>query len=86
MFSRLPGKVSRYDVDFVSVNRKFSRLAGKLCSYETKIISVTEISPVSKRELGTRENFRLIWTQSNFSYYFITRRDLACKLAEMFSR
>ena len=58
MFSCLPDKVSRCDVDFV--NRKFSHLTGKLCSYETKIILVTEISPVSKRDLGTRENFRLI--------------------------
>ena len=50
MFSRLPGKVPRCDVDFVKCKQK-------LCSYGTKIISVAEISPVSKRDLGTRQNF-----------------------------
>ena len=50
MFSRLPGKVSCCDIDFVKCKQNvFRDLAGKLCSYETKIISVTEISPVSKR-------------------------------------
>ena len=44
MFSRLLGKVSRCDVDFVKCKQKVFRLAEKLCSYETKTISVTEIS------------------------------------------
>ena len=53
IFSRLAGKVSRFDVDFVKCK------AGKLCSYEIKIISVTEISLVnlSKCFLGDRDNF-----------------------------
>ena len=57
MFSRLPGKVSRCDVDFVKRKQKVFREGGKLCSYGMKTISVTEISPVSKQDLGTRENF-----------------------------
>ena len=65
MFSRLPGKVSRGDVDFVNhrdlaCHQGRSRLTGKLfVSYERKV------------------TFRTI---------FIRRRDLACKLVEMFSR
>ena len=46
MFSHLPGKISRGDVDFVKCKER------KLCSYGIKIISVTEISPVIKRDLG----------------------------------
>ena len=55
-FSRLPGKVSRCDVDFVKCKQIAFPLGGKLCSYGIKIISVTEISPVSKRHFGAREN------------------------------
>ena len=50
MFSRLPDKVSRCDIDFVKCKQKVFLLKGK----------VTEISPVSKRDLETQENFRLI--------------------------
>ena len=57
MFSRLPGKVSRYGVDFVKCKQKVFPLSGKVVLIWEKIISVTEISPVSKRDLGTRENF-----------------------------
>ena len=57
MFSRLSGKVSRCDVDFVKCKRKVFPLSGKVMFIWDKIISVTEISPVSKRDLGTRENF-----------------------------
>ena len=56
VFSRLPGKVSRCDVDLVKCKQRVFPLSGKVVSFETKIISVTEISPVSKQDLGTREN------------------------------
>ena len=42
----IPGKVSRCDV-------KCKHLL-KLCSYGTQIIQVTEIPPISKRDLATR--------------------------------
>ena len=53
MFSRLPGKVSRGDVDFVKFKQKVFPLSGKVVFiYGIKIISVTDISPVIKRDLG----------------------------------
>ena len=59
MLFPLPGNVFRCGVDFVMCKQKVFPLneGGKLCSYETKIISITEISPVSKRDFGTRDNF-----------------------------
>ena len=57
MFSRLPGKVSRCDVDIVKCTQKVSLQAGKFCSYETKNISITEISHMTKQDLATREYF-----------------------------
>ena len=63
--SRLPGKVSVCDValskstiEKLLNDRKFSGKVGyMLCSYGQNIIPCTEISPVNKRDLGTRENF-----------------------------
>ena len=53
MFSPLPGKVSRGDVDFVKCKQKVFPLSGKVVFiWDKKIISVTEISPVIKRDLG----------------------------------
>ena len=48
MFSRLPGKVSRCDVDFVKCKQKVFPLSEKVVFiHKTKIISVVEISPVN---------------------------------------
>ena len=62
MFSRLPGKVYRCDVDFVKRKQKLKFPAKRECcvhAYGTKIISVTDIALVnlSKCFLGNRENF-----------------------------
>ena len=57
MFSRLLGKVSRCDVNFVKCKQKVFPLSRKVEFIWHKIISVTEISSVSKRDLGTWENF-----------------------------
>ena len=74
MFSRLPGKVSCCDVDFVKCKQKVFPLSGKIVFiYGIKMISVTEISPVSKRDLGTRENFS---SHMNATQLFILFRDL----------
>ena len=66
MLSRLAGKVSRSDVNFV--NRRFSQGEMKVVFILDKIISATTIAPVNKRDLDARENVSPI--------YFITRRDL----------
>ena len=58
-----------------------------LCSYGKKTIQCAEISPVNKRDLGTRENFSSRHMDAvELFIIFITRRDLACKVVEMFSR
>ena len=62
MFSRLPGKVYRCDVDFVKRKQKLkfpTKRESCVHTYGTKIISVTDISLVnlSKCFLGNRGNF-----------------------------
>ena len=64
---------------FCSYGEMFSRLSGELCSYGIKIISVTEISPVGKLFISYERKV-------TFHTIFVRRRDLACKLVEMFSR
>ena len=73
MFSRLPGKVSCCDVDFVKCKQKVFPLSEKVVFIWDKNDLVTEISPVSKRDLGTRENFS---SHMNVTQLFILFRDL----------
>ena len=96
--SRLPGKVSDCDVELskstiekLLTRQIFFPLSGKVVFIWAKHYPVyrelTEISPVNKRDLGRRENFFVSYERSvTFHIIFITRRDLACKLVEMFSR
>ena len=50
MFSRLPGKVSRCDVDFVTCKQKVFPLSGK-------VVFTWDRNYLGHRDLGTRENF-----------------------------
>ena len=79
MFSRLPGKVSRCDVDFVKCKQKvFPLLAGKLCSYETKIISVTEIYREEYKAIFHIISYQGEISLVNLSKCFFGNRDNFC--------
>ena len=86
IFSRLPGKVSCFDVDFVKCKQKVFPLSGKVVFiYGIKIISDTEISLVSKRDLGTRENFssHMSAMQLSLSKCFLGNRDNFCPYQQL---
>ena len=84
---RLPGKVSRCDADFVKCKQKVFPLKRESCVHMGWKLSRSPRSRLSASEIAVPgKTFRPIRTQCDFSYYFITRRDLACKLVEMFSR
>lgn len=77
----LPGKVSCCDVDFLECKQKVFQLSLKVV-FKTQSprsrLSGSEISVPGK-------TFHPIWMQCNLSVIFMTRRDLANKLVEMFS-
>ena len=62
MFSRLPGKVSRGDVDFVKCKQKVFPLSGK-------VVFIWDKNDLGHRDLACHQA-RSRLTQGNFSYYF----------------
>ena len=61
MFSRLPGKVSRGDVDFVKCKQKVFPLSGKVVFIWDKKLSRSPRSRLSSSEISVNgKTFRLI--------------------------
>ena len=85
MFSCLPGKVSSCDVDFLKCKQKVFPLS-------EKVTFIWDKNDLGHRDLAcqqarsTRKHFVSYERSVTFRVIFITRRDLACKLVEMFSR
>ena len=92
MLSRLPGKVSRCDVDFV--NRKFSRLAGIYISRSPRSrLSASEISVPGKTFVSheRKATFHIISYQGeislvNLSKCFLGDRDNFCPYEQALRR
>ena len=80
MFSRLPGKVSRGDVDFVKCKQKVFPLSGKVVFIWDKACHQAK-----SRLTFTGKLFVSYERKATFQTIFVRRRDLACKLVEMFS-
>jgi hypothetical protein len=63
-------KLSRWKYGYVVFTRSKYYLGQStvmLCSHKAKIISVTEISPVSRRDLGRRKTFRRVFRSLHFN-------------------
>ena len=85
MSSRLPGKVCRCDVNFVKCKQKVFPLSGKVAFiWDKNYLGHRDLACQQARSRYPGKRFVLY--ERNATYYFITRRDLACKLVEMFSR
>ena len=87
MCSHLQGKVSRCDVDFVKCKQKVFPLSGKaVFIWDKNYLGNRDLACQQARCRHPRENFSSHMNAMQLLYYFITRRDLVCKLVEMFSR
>ena len=87
MLSRIPDKVSRSDVDFVKCRQKFV-LIWDICAHVGQKLSRLPRSRLSASEISYSGK-RFVSFQRNVTFHIISkqlRRDLACKLVEMFSR
>ena len=87
MFSRLPGKVSRGDVDFVKCKQKVFPLSGKVVFiWDKNYLGHRDLACHQARSRLTGKLFVSYERKVTFHTIFVRRRDLACKLVEMFSR
>ena len=80
MFSRLPGKVSRGDVDFVKCKQKVFPLSGKVVFiWHKNYLSHRDLACHQARSRLTGELFVSYERKATFHTIFVRRRDLACK-------
>ena len=87
MFSRLPGKVSRGDVDFVKCKQKIFPLSGKVVLiWDKNYLDHQDHACHQARSRLTGKLFVPYERKVTFHTIFVRRRDLACKLVKMFSR
>ena len=87
MFSRLPGKVSRGDVDFVKCKQKIFLLYGKVVFlWDKNYRGYRDLACHQAKSRLTGKLFVSYERKVTFHTIFVRRRDLACKLVEMFSR
>ena len=87
MFSRLPGKVSRGDVDFVKCKQKVFPLSGKVVFiWDKNYLGHRDLACHQARSRLTGKLFVSYERKVTFHTIFVRRRDLACKLVEMFTR
>ena len=87
MSSRIPDKVSRNDIDFVMCEQKLV-LIWDICAHMGQKLSRLPRSRLSTSEISYSGK-RFVSFQRNVTFHIISkqlRRDLACKLVEMFSR
>ena len=80
----LSGEVSCCDVGFVKCKQKVVSPSRKVVFIRDKNYLVTEISPMSKRDLGTRENVSSRMNAMQLFILFHNKASLAYRLAEMF--
>ena len=87
MFSRLPGKVSRGDVDFVKCEQEVFPLSGKVVFiWDENYLGQRDLACHQARSRLTGKLFVSYERKVTFQTIFVRRRDLACKLVEIFSR
>ena len=87
MFSRLPGKISRGDVDFVKCKQKVFPLSGKVVFiWDKNYLGHRDLACHQARSRLTGKLFVSYECKVTFHTIFERMRDLACKLVEMFSR
>ena len=87
VFSRLPGKVSRGDVDFVKCKQKVFSLSGKVVFiWDKNYLGHRDLAYHQARSRLTGKLFVSYERKVTFHSIFVRRRDLAYKLVEMFSR
>ena len=80
MFSRLPGKISRGDVDFVKCKQKVVFI------WHKNYLGHRDLACHQARSRLTGKLFVSYERKVTFHAIFVRRGDLACKLVEMFSR
>ena len=81
MFSRLPGKVSRGDVDFVRCKQKVFPLSGKVVFIRDKNdLGPRDLACLQARSRLTGKRFVSYERKVTFHTIFVRKRDLACKL------
>ena len=87
MFSPLPGRVSPGDVDFVKCKQKVFPLGGKVAFiWDKNYLGHRDLDCHQARSRLTGKLFVSYERKVTFHTTFVRRRDLACKLVEMFSR
>ena len=87
MFSCLPGKVSRGDVGFVKCKQKVFPLNGKVVFiWDKNDLGHRDLACHQARSRSTEKLFVSYERKVTFHTIFVRKRDLACKLVEMFSR
>ena len=83
----LTGKVSRGDVDFVKCKQKVFPLSGKFVFiWDKNYLGHRDLACHQARPRLTGKLFVSYERKVTFHAIFVRRRDLACKLVEMFSR
>ena len=87
MFSRLPAKVSRGDVDFVKCKQEVFPQSGKaVFIWDKNYLGHRDVACHQARCGLTGKLLVSYERKVTFHTIFVRRRDLACKLPEMFSR
>ena len=85
MFSRLPGKVSRGDVDFVQCKQKVFPLSGKVVFiWDKNYLGHRDLACHQARSRLAGKLFASYERKLTFHTISVRKRDLACKLVEMF--